>query len=183
MKTLIFNGSPRPDGNTSFLVGELSRALAGETVVVSAYTAGIAPCIDCRDCWETEGCSMHDGMDEVYGHIMTADAIVIASPVYNSELTPPMMSILSRMQCYYAALRFLGKRLMPKGRFGAIILTGGGDGSCARAQSTAEMWLRHMGAPSRAVVYSLKTDSLLACEDMNAIESIASLAAQMNETA
>lgn len=180
MKTLIFNGSPRPDGNTSFLVNELSGALSGETIVVNAYTAGIAPCIDCRDCWEMLGCSMHDGMDEVYGHILTADAIIIASPVYNSELTPPLMSILSRMQCFYAALRFLGKRLMPKGRFGAIILTGGGDGSCARAQSTAEMALRHMGAPCRTVVYSLKTDSLLACEDTGAIDNIAALASVMN---
>ncbi|MBO6011429.1 MAG: flavodoxin family protein [Oscillospiraceae bacterium] len=181
MKTLIFNGSPRPDGNTSFLIDELKSVLEGETVVVNAYTAKVAPCIDCRECWDSYGCIIHDGMDDIYGQIFAADAIVIASPVYNCELTPPLMTIFSRLQSFYAALRFLGVRLMPKGRFGAVVLTGGGDGSSAKAESSAKMFLRHMGAPPQALVTSLKTDSLLACEDDGAIEDIRALGRRINE--
>ncbi|MCR5648992.1 MAG: flavodoxin family protein [Oscillospiraceae bacterium] len=181
MKTLIFNGSPRPEGNTAFLVNELRQVLEGETVVVNAFTANVSPCIDCRECWETHGCAIHDGMDEIYGHIFSADAIVIASPVYNCELTPPLLGIFSRLQNFYAALRFLGVRLMPMGRFGAVILTGGGDGSSAKAESSAKMFLRHMGAPSKALVTSLKTDSLLAEDDDRAIEEIRALGNMINE--
>ena len=183
MKTLIFNGSPRPDGNTAFLVNELRQMIEGETVVVNAFTANVSPCIDCRECWESHGCAIHDGMDEIYSHIFSADAIVIASPVYNCELTPPLLGIFSRLQNFYAALRFLGVRLMPMGRFGAVILTGGGDGSSAKAESSAKMFLRHMGAPSKALVTSLKTDSLLACEDDRAIEEIHALGNMINELA
>ena len=66
-------------------------------------------------------------------------------------------------------------------RFGAVILTGGGDGSSAKAESSAKMFLRHMGAPPQALVTSLKTDSLLACEDDGAIEDIRALGRRINE--
>lgn len=180
MKTLIINGSPRAEGNTAFLTGTLSEYLKGETVIVNAYSANVSPCTDCRACWESAGCTIHDGMDEIYGHILSADAVVIASPVYNSELTPPLMGILSRMQCFYAARRFLGLKLMPRGRFGAIILTGGGDGSSEPARISAETALRHMCAVSRMLVTSLKTDSLLSSEDDCAIEGVRKLAEAIN---
>lgn len=48
MKTLILNGSPRKNGDTAQLL-ELAKAqLQGTYHVVSAYTADIHPCIDCR---------------------------------------------------------------------------------------------------------------------------------------
>ena len=50
MKTLILNGSPRKNGDTAQLL-ELAKAqLQGTYHVVSAYTANIHPCIDCRHC-------------------------------------------------------------------------------------------------------------------------------------
>ena len=50
MKTLILNGSPRKNGDTAQLL-ELAKAqLQGTYYVVSAYTADIHPCIDCRHC-------------------------------------------------------------------------------------------------------------------------------------
>lgn len=46
LKTLIFNGSPREKGDTVSLINLLLDRLEGESVVISAYRAGISPCMD-----------------------------------------------------------------------------------------------------------------------------------------
>ena len=46
MKTLIINGSPRPNGNTAALLRELKAQLEGEVLEISAFYDHIAPCLD-----------------------------------------------------------------------------------------------------------------------------------------
>ena len=87
MKTLILNGSPRANGDTASLVEKLVNALEGDSHIVNAYRCNISPCIDCRYCWENDGCRICDDMQEVYSYIRICDNIVIASPIYFSELT------------------------------------------------------------------------------------------------
>ena len=65
-KTLIINGSPRRDGNTVALIRELKAHLEGEVVELSAFYSDIAPCVDCRGCWETAECVVHDQMQIIY---------------------------------------------------------------------------------------------------------------------
>lgn len=48
MKTLIFNGSPRKNGETAYMIRTLQENLGGDFKVVNAYGADIRPCIDCR---------------------------------------------------------------------------------------------------------------------------------------
>ena len=45
MKTIIFNGSPRPNGDTVQLIRYLTARLNGEVKTISAYRSNIAPCI------------------------------------------------------------------------------------------------------------------------------------------
>ena len=52
MKTLIFNGSPRKNGETAYMIRTLQKNLGGEFKVVNAYRADIRPCIDCRWCFD-----------------------------------------------------------------------------------------------------------------------------------
>ena len=87
MKTLILNGSPRKNGDTAQLL-ELAKAqLQGTYHVVSAYTADIHPCIDCRHCQKQFGCIFADEMETVYTYLKDCDRILLASPIYFSELT------------------------------------------------------------------------------------------------
>ena len=86
MKTLIFNGSPRKNGNTVSLINRLMELMDGEFKVVDAYRSNISPCMDCRYCWKQPGCAIDDEMQEVYRYIEECDNIVIASPIYFSEL-------------------------------------------------------------------------------------------------
>ena len=47
MKTLIFNGSARKNGDTQSLIEELVRQLEGETLIVDAHDVDVKACMDC----------------------------------------------------------------------------------------------------------------------------------------
>ena len=96
MKTLIFNGSPRKNGDTVSHIKEFVRNVEGEVKLVNAYSCDIKPCVDCRFCWEQEGCCQKDEMQEIYDYINECDTIVIASPIYFAELSGQLLAILSR---------------------------------------------------------------------------------------
>ena len=93
MKTLILNGSPRANGDTVSLIKELTKKLPGEYKIVDAYHCDVSPCVDCRYCWEHPGCAIADEMQEIYAYIQECDNILIASPVYFSELTGKLLDL------------------------------------------------------------------------------------------
>ena len=145
MKTLILNGSPRPRGDTAGLIGIVRESLAGEVKVVDAYRCDVSPCVDCRYCREHPGCAIDDGMGEIYGYIQDCDNILIASPIYFSELTGKLLDLGSRLQTFFSARYFRGEEPFPSPKRGAVILVGGGDGNMDKAYDTARTLLRHMG--------------------------------------
>ena len=82
-------------------------------------------------------------MEEIYRDTMDADCIVIASPVYFSTLTGPLLSLMSRLQMFYTAGRMQGVHLIEKNKMGGILLCGG-NGSPACAEEVARGLLRAM---------------------------------------
>ena len=177
MHTLIFDGSPHKNGDTAALIRALKSNLQGECTVIRAYGAPVSPCIDCRACWKKPGCAIQDGMQEIYRLIEESDAIVIAGPIYYSELTGPLLSVLSRLQMYYAMGRFQNLHPNQKPKRGAILLTGGGNGGPERAVATAQLLLRCMHVKEMAApVMSLNTDHLPAARDDHALLAAGQLA-------
>ncbi len=182
MKTLIFNGSPRVHGDTAGLVKLLTEKLPGEWKIVDAYRCDISPCIDCRYCRQHPGCSIQDEMQEVYQYIEECDNIVIASPIYFSELTGKLLDVASRLQTYYSAVRFRKEKPVMKQKKGAVILTGGGDGSVERPYETARILLHHMNCfDIHEVVFSHNTDVLPAVQDEKAVKGIEEIARFLND--
>ena len=176
MKTLILNGSPRENGDTASLIRKFMRKMPGECKVVNAYRCDISPCVDCRYCRENPGCAISDGMQEVYDYIQECDNILIASPVYFSELTGKMLDLGSRLQTFYCAAAFRKETPIRKEKRGAVILVGGGDGRMDKAYETACVLLRHMHCiPVHNLVCSHNTNEIPAVEDMNAISGIDSI--------
>lgn len=180
MKTLIFNGSPRKNGDTAFLVGKLKNALLGEVKLVCSYRSEIRPCSDCRYCWKSVGCCIDDDMQPVYDDIKEADCIVIASPLYFSELTGSLLNVLSRLQTFYASKRFLNIQQLEKPKIGALILCGGGNGDPGKAEETALTLFKLMNTENCRTIFSLKTDTIPSKEDWEAIHQIESLAEYLN---
>ena len=112
MKTLIFNGSPRKNGETAYMIHTLQENLGGEYKVVDAYRAQIRPCIDCRWCFDHAGCAVKDEWQEILSYIEECDHIIIASPVYFEEVTGMLLAVMSRLQTYFSAryIRFRRKK-------------------------------------------------------------------------
>lgn len=182
MKTLILNGSPRKQGDTAALLKRLRARLDGEIVQLNAYDGTISPCNDCRFCWKNPTCRIQDAMDVVYRD--DYQRVIIASPIYLHNLTGPLLSLASRLQLYYARSHIQKKPLPIKKKAGALILTGGGNGSPEGAMLSAACIFSLLGASFDAshVVQSLKTDTLPAKEDTAALGAIDALADMLKAT-
>ncbi len=181
MKTLILNGSPRPRGDTSVMIRTLTAALPGEVKIVDAYRIDIRPCTDCRYCLRAQGCAITDGMEALLADIADADCIVIASPVYFSSLTGPLLSLMSRLQIVYTAKAHHGIDLIQKPKRGVLLLAAGGSGSPEPAKKTGELLLRVMKADPIATVCSPKTDLLPAEKDEKTLSALRLVAGTLAE--
>lgn len=179
-KTLILNGSPRPHGNTAHLIEELKTHLRGEVVELSAFRSYIAPCVDCRGCWESATCVVRDEMDVIYGDDF--DNFVIASPVYFGTLPGAVLSVMSRMQPWHVAKFFLDHPKELRAKKAGVILTGGGKGNEERAYHHLMAFFRMVNARDfrHHMVCSLRTDTLPAQEDTEALSALPSLAQWLN---
>ncbi|ERK31420.1 flavodoxin family protein [Clostridium intestinale] len=181
MKTLILNGSPRKNGDTMTWLKEFINKLDGEYKIVNAYKCNINPCIDCRYCWENEGCCQKDEMQEVYKYIQECDNILIASPIYFSELTGQLLAIMSRLQTYWCARFFRKVTPIAKKKRGGVLLVGGGDGSMEKASDTAVCILNKMNAKLIGAAYSHNTESISPIYDNDAMRSMENILVQFNE--
>ena len=112
MKVLILMGSPRKRGNTAALLEILTAALAdggAETETVWLYDRDIRPCRACRACqrdWTAFGCAQQDDVQELFGKVLAADILVLATPIYSWYCTPPMKALLDRL--VYGMNKFYG---------------------------------------------------------------------------
>ncbi len=180
-KTLIFNGSPRKQGDTAALIRVLTGSLTGEYRVVDCYRADISPCVDCRACRREEGCVLQDGMQEIYRYIEGCDNVVIASPIYYAELTGKLLDVASRFQVYYSARTFRNEDPWIRPKKGGVILAGGGDGDPKRPYATAKILLRQLNVREIfPLVCSHGTNDLPAGEDGEALQRVRELAAFLN---
>lgn len=176
MKTLILNGSPRINGDTMSLINRITEKISGEYRIVNAYWCGISPCIDCRYCRKNNGCTINDEMQDIYNYIQECDNILIASPLYFSELTGKLLDVGSRLQTYFSARFFRNEEPIAKSKKGAVILVGGGDGHIDTAYNTACTLLHHMNCHNiHEAVYSHNTDKKPATEDKNVLLGLDSI--------
>lgn len=130
MKTLIINGSPRKNGDTMSLITKLKEHLSDEVNQIDTYYSKVKPCIDCRYCWEHSSCAIKDEMQNIYKMIDETDNIIIASPIYFSELSGSLLQLASRLQYFWVSKNIRHESVLSdKKRKGIIILVGGEDGS------------------------------------------------------
>jgi multimeric flavodoxin WrbA len=181
MKTLIFNGSPRREGDTASLLRILTGGLSGESRVVDCYREKISPCVDCRACRREKKCVINDGMQEIYRYAEACDNLVIASPIYYAELTGKLLDVWSRFQLYYSARFFRREDPGLRPKRGGVILVGGGDGDPGRPFATAKILLRQLNVKEIfPLVCSHATNTLPAAEDAGAVRAVKALAAFLN---
>ncbi len=125
---LIFNGSPRKQGNTAVLskkLAEIIKQYGGKPEIIEIATLNISPCHACEACMRNKDgmCVQQDDMRPIYGKILDARGLVFAAPIYWFNYSAQLKLIIDRM---YALFGMKGNALKGKA-MAAILVYGGSD--------------------------------------------------------
>ena len=102
MKVVAFNGSPRKEGNTYLLVQKVFDELRKEGIETEYVHIGgkaLRGCTACYKCKETKDkrCALpNDGLNGYIEKMENAQGIILASPVYYSNVTAETAALISR---------------------------------------------------------------------------------------
>lgn len=102
MYALAVNGSPRKGGNTEILLRHVLEPLeqAGwETELVRVGGRKIRGCIACFKCFENKDrrCSVEtDVFNEIMAKMLRADALILGSPTYFTDVSAELKALLDR---------------------------------------------------------------------------------------
>ena len=107
IKVMGIAGSPRKGGNTdlildSFLSG--ARAAGSEVLKVNLVDYALKQCRGCGVCGTTHKCIIKDKMDGLINDLVSADVIVLATPVYFYTLSGTMKTFIDRTVPRYTEL-------------------------------------------------------------------------------
>jgi multimeric flavodoxin WrbA len=100
MKVLGINGSPNRQGNTSLLIKEVFNVLNQQGIETEHYQIGgkiVHGCTACMLCKEKKDGKCHiknDAINECIEKMNAADAILIGSPVYFSNITTELKALI-----------------------------------------------------------------------------------------
>ncbi len=125
MKLLAIVGSPRPGGNTSYLVDIALQEAAGqgvetEKIVLSQYK--VNPCQGHDNCTSFKSCKQNDDVPWILDKFCAADGILLGSPVYYYNMTAQMKAFIDRN--YFLYRHGISPRMICAG----LIVIGGSNG-------------------------------------------------------
>ncbi len=101
MKTLLINGSPRPNGNTRLIVERCANKLEEqgiETEIVQLGSGDTHGCTGCMMCLKNKDkeCVIKDDVNECIKKMVEADAIIIGSPTYFANVSSEVKALIDR---------------------------------------------------------------------------------------
>jgi multimeric flavodoxin WrbA len=130
MKAVAINGSPRKGGNTEILLKKALAPLAAsgwETEFIQLGGTSIRGCQACYQCFKKKNsrCSQkEDAFNPCFEKMVAADAIILGSPTYFTDVSAEMKALLDR-----AGLVALANGGLFRGKIGAAVVAvrrGGG---------------------------------------------------------
>jgi len=123
MKLLAIVGSPRPAGNTNYLVDQALAEAAKlgvdtEKIILSEYK--VNPCQGHENCASFSACVQKDDAPWILEKFRQADGVILATPVYYYNMTAQMKAFVDRN--YFLYMHNLG---LAAKTAGLIIIAGG----------------------------------------------------------
>lgn len=107
MKITVITGSPRKNGNTFAMTEAFVKAAESkghEVVRFDAAMMKIAGCRACMTCFKTgKACSFDDDFNIIAPHILDADAVVFAMPVYWYSIPAQIKGVIDRLFSFMVA--------------------------------------------------------------------------------
>lgn len=102
MYAIAINGSPRKGGNTEILLNHVLEPLriAGwDTEMVQVGGKIIRGCTACGKCWESRDLKCivnNDPFNEIMEKMVRADAIIMGSPTYFTDVSAELKAVIDR---------------------------------------------------------------------------------------
>ena len=101
MKITLITGSPRRNGNTSAMADAFTKAAEAKGHQVVRFDAAMmntGGCRACMTCYKTgKACSFDDDFNTIAPHILDADAVVYAMPVYWYSIPAQIKGVIDRV--------------------------------------------------------------------------------------
>ncbi|MFA4028562.1 MAG: hypothetical protein GDYSWBUE_000524 [Candidatus Fervidibacterota bacterium] len=98
-------GSPRKGGNSDLLLDALlneAEMLGASVERIYVRELKVSPCIECGSCETTGRCVIEDEMQLIYEKLDSADAIVIATPIFFYHVPAQLKCAIDRAQALWA---------------------------------------------------------------------------------
>ena len=130
MNALAINGSPRRGGNTEMLLKQVLAPLADAGWTTEFVQLGGTPIRGCQACYscfkkKDSRCSQpEDAFNPCFERMLAADAIILGSPTYFTDVSAEMKALLDR-----AGLVSVANGGLLRGKIGAAVVAvrrGGG---------------------------------------------------------
>ena len=133
MFVLGFQGSPRKNGNSQFLLSSFLKECeryGARTRTIDACNVNVQPCKELIVCEKKGFCPLKDDMrDSIYDLIKQADIVVLASPVFFYNVSAQVKVIIDRCQMFWGRKYKLGlKDPLAYSRQGFLLAAGASGG-------------------------------------------------------
>ena len=158
MNILILQGSPRANGNTTWMADEYKKAAeaAGHLVtLVNVSKKKIAGCLACEYCHGkgNGSCIQQDDMQEIYPLMAEAEVLVLAAPIYYFTLCAQIQAPIQRMYCVNAPAKVKKMALLMSSYSPGVY-----DGAKAEYRDICNYWKVEDSGIVTATIDEQKTD-------------------------
>ena len=99
MKILVLTGSPRKGGNSATLADHFIKGAKEAGHSIERFDAAfkkVHPCIACNSCGMDGPCVFKDDFEFVRKHIVDADCVVFATPMYYFGISSQLKAVIDR---------------------------------------------------------------------------------------
>jgi len=130
MKILVLDCSPKTTGNTAYLINTFLENTNAEVTKIKLFLSsttdkGVMPCVDCGGCHKCLGCVINDEFRLITKDIY--DVVLIASPIYMSNLPGPLFNVISRFNYIFNNKLHLNIEHNYNAKRAILFLIGGGS--------------------------------------------------------
>ncbi len=109
MKIVILTGSPHEKGTSALLTDEFIAGAKGKGHTIVRFDTAfeqIGPCRACYYCDSHDGqCFQRDAMDKILPEVLSADMIVLVTPIYYYNMSAQLKVVIDRFHAKRDAMR------------------------------------------------------------------------------
>jgi multimeric flavodoxin WrbA len=113
MNIVLLTGSPRKNGNSNLLVAQFINGAEQSGHQIFTFDCAkhkIAACSDCGHCGMDGDCVHKDDFEVIRPHLVSADVIVFATPMYFFCIAAQLKLVIDRFYAIYGSIKHKPKR-------------------------------------------------------------------------